>query len=232
MRIAGIQGMSLIDFPGRIVTVLFVAGCDFRCPFCQNPDLVDPPDDLPQFSWDDTVAFLEKRRKLIDGVAITGGEPLLFPKIVDFAAHLRDTVGLPLKIDTNGHHPETLRRLIDGQLVHFIAMDVKTAPSRYGEAAGKLVDIQRIQQSVELIMESGLPYEFRTTVVPGLVDETAIDEMGTFIKGAKRWAFQQFQNKVVLDEKYHDARPLPPDRVRSLALRAEPFVDEVIVRGL
>jgi len=232
VRIAGIQGLSLIDYPGHVATVLFLAGCDFRCPFCQNPDLVEPSAELPTFTVEQTVEFIGQRRKLVDGIVSTGGEPLLSPKVAEFAARLRDEVGLPLKVDTNGHHPETLRRLLEEKLAHYVAMDLKTAPSGYGNATGTLVDIHRLEESIRLILAAGVPYEFRTTVVPGLVDEAAVDEMGRAIRGAKRWAFQQYQNRVVMDEKYHGVRPLPPDRVRALALRAEPFVGEVVVRGL
>jgi pyruvate formate lyase activating enzyme len=232
LRIAGIQGLSLVDFPGSVAAVLFTAGCDFRCPFCHNPDLITISENTPQFTWEETVEFLKKRRKLVDGVAITGGEPMLFPDIVETVARLRQEVDLPIKIDTNGHHPETLKRLLDGGDVVFVAMDLKTAPSRYAEAAGTLVDVDKIAQSVDILLQSKVEYEFRTTVVPGLVDEAAVDEMGRLIQGAAAWAFQQFQNRVVFDEKYKDVKPFTPDKVRALTLRAAPHVKKIFVRGL
>lgn len=232
MRIAGIQGLSLIDFPGNISAVLFVAGCDFRCPFCQNPGLVKIDPQLPQMEWREVLDFLQNRRKMLDGVTITGGEPLAFPAIVDFLERLQKEIGLPIKIDTNGNHPDILARLIEQSLVQYIAMDVKTAPSRYSEAAGTLVNLHHIEESVEAIKSSGIAYEFRTTVVPGLVDDASIDEMGRSLQGAKLWAFQQYQNRVVLEETYQERKPYPPDKVRSLALRAQPYAEKVIVRGL
>ncbi|MDP8222193.1 MAG: anaerobic ribonucleoside-triphosphate reductase activating protein [Candidatus Lernaella stagnicola] len=232
MRIAGIQGLSLIDFPGNVASVLFLAGCDFRCPFCQNPDLIEISADTPKFSWEDVVEFLRHRKKLIDGVAITGGEPMLFPDIADFVAHLNEEIGLPVKIDTNGHHPDVLKQLLEDGHVTYVAMDVKTALSRYSEASGTLVDIHKIEQSIRLIMQSGVRYEFRTTVVPTVVDEAAVDEMGKVIEGAELWAFQQYQNRIVYNENFKAVKPLTPEKVRALMMRAEPYVKRVIVRGL
>lgn len=232
MHLAGIQTLSLIDFPGNIAAVLFVAGCDFRCPFCQNPDLVKLDLKLPRLSADDVIEVLKDRRPFIDGLAITGGEPLLFPEIVDLIVRVRADLNLAVKIDTNGNHPDTLALLIETAAVDYIAMDLKTSLSRYSEAAGKLLDLQNLKRSIGLLLEGRVPYEFRTTVVPGLVDEPAIDEMGRVIAGAQIWAFQQYQNRVVLDEKYHQVKPLPPERVRALAMRAEPHAKRVLVRGV
>jgi len=232
LHIAGIQGLSLIDFPGRIASVIFLAHCDFRCPFCQNPDLVNPPADAPSFTADETLARLYERRKLIDGVVVTGGEPLLQPDTPDFLVRLGDETGVPVKLDTNGHHPDRLRQVLERKAAAYVAMDLKTSLSRYSEAANRLVNVNHLEESIRLIRESGVDYEFRTTVAPGLVDEAAIDEMGRLIQGARRWAFQQYQGHGVLDPEFGRRRPLAPEKIRALALRAEPFVKEVVLRGV
>lgn len=232
MRIAGIQGLSLIDYPAHVASVLFLAGCDFRCPFCQNPDLLENKPDTPHFDLEDVLAFLNQRRKMIDGIAITGGEPLLFPQVADLVTALGEELDLPIKIDTNGNHPELLKRLIADKRVQYLAMDLKTAPSRYNEATGKLVDLRLIEESIDAIVHSGLPYEFRTTMVPGLIDEAAIDEMGRTLSGARRWAFQQFQNRVVYDASFKERKLYTPEKIRELVMRAQPYVEETIIRGL
>jgi pyruvate formate lyase activating enzyme len=232
VRIAGVQGLSLIDYPGKVAAVVFLAGCDFRCPFCQNPDLTRPSAKLPSLDANEVVATLTERRKLIDGVVLTGGEPLLSEETLALAARLREALDLPLKLDTHGHHPELLREMIEQGQVQYVAMDVKSAPSRYSDAAGGLVDIGRIRESIELLKNGGVDYEFRTTAVPGLVDEAAVDEIGRLLQGARLWAFQQYQNRVVLDPAFVERRPYPPEHVRSLAMRAEQYVKQVALRGL
>lgn len=232
MRIAGIQGLSLIDYPAHIASVLFIPGCDFRCPFCQNPDLLEVTPATPRLDPEEVLAFLRQRKKMIDGIVITGGEPLLYPQIVDLIAMLRENLDLPIKIDTNGNHPDLLKRLLAEERVQYVAMDLKTAPSRYNEATGKLVDLRLIEESIDAIIHGGVPYEFRTTMVPGLIDEAAIDEMSRTLAGARRWAFQQFQNRVVYDESFKERRLITPEKIRELVMRAESAVEETIIRGL
>jgi len=222
----------MIDFPGNIATVLFLGGCDFRCPNCQNPNLVMITAETPRKTVDDVLAVLEERKNWLDGVAITGGEPLLHKDLPELCAEIHEKTGKLIKVDTNGHHPEMLERLISEGHIHYVAMDVKTGPARYSEAAGKLVDLDRIVRSIELLKEGKVDYEFRTTVVPGFVDEAAIDAIGQLIRGARLWALQQFQNRNVLDDSFRDRKPLPPAKVRELAVRAAPFVDKVITRGI
>jgi pyruvate formate lyase activating enzyme len=232
LHIVGIQRMSLIDFPGNIAVVLFTGGCDFRCPNCQNPDLVQVTADTPHVDVATLWASLEERKNWADGVVITGGEPLLQPHLPEFCVEFHQRANMPIKIDTNGHHPEALQRLIDEGNIAYVAMDVKAAPARYSEATGKLVNLDRILRSIELLKQNRVTYEFRTTVVPGLVDEAAIEQIGKLIEGAPLWALQQFQNKVVLDPAMHTRKPLAPERIRALAVRAAPFAKKVVTRGI
>jgi len=222
----------LIDYPQRVAAVVFTPGCDFRCPFCQNPDLVRFPDDARGLAEEDAVAFLNQRRKMIDGVVVTGGEPLLQPDAPAFIARLAAETSLPIKLDTNGNHPDALRDVLAAGVVDYVAMDLKTALPRYSEAAGRLVDVARLEESIRLIRDSGVDYEFRTTVAPGFVDEAAVDEMGRLIEGARRWAFQQYQNRNILDPSFAERRPLTPEKIRAMAMRAESHVKNVVLRGL
>lgn len=224
--------MSVIDYPGHIAVVLFLGGCDFRCPNCQNPSLIKVDANSPRADMGHLWAMLEERRDWVDGVAITGGEPMLNKDLPELAAEIHRRTELKVKIDTNGHHPDLLQQLLDDGNTDYVAMDIKAAPARYSEAAGKLVDLDRIMRSIELLKNGKTAYEFRTTVVPGIVDEAAIDEMGKMIKGARLWAFQQYQNRQVLDPAFRDRKPLPPDEFRKLVLRAAPFVEETVTRGI
>jgi len=232
LHIVGFQGMSLIDYPGNMAVVLFTGGCDFRCPNCQNPNLVQVTAATPHLDLNALWNALDERRNWVDGVVITGGEPLLQPHLPEFCAELRGRTSMPIKIDTNGHHPDALQRLIDEGNIAYVAMDVKAAPARYSEATGKLVNLDRILRSIELLRQNRVKYEFRTTVVPGLIDEAAIEQIGKLIEGAPLWALQQYQNKVVLDPAFHSRKPLLPERVRELGLRAQPYARQVVTRGI
>lgn len=232
MHIVGVQGMSLIDFPGNISAVLFTGGCDFRCPNCQNPDLVQVTPETPRVDTDTVWALLEERKNWVDGVVITGGEPLLQPHIAEFCAELHRRTNMPIKLDTNGHHPDALERLVNEGHLAYVAMDVKAGPARYSEATGKLVNLDRILRSIEILRQGKVTHEFRTTVVPGLVDEAAIEQIGKLIEGAPLWALQQFQNRVLLDQSLRSRKPLLPEKIRALALRAEAYAKKVIVRGI
>lgn len=232
LHIVSVQGTSLVDYPGKMVSVLFTGGCDFRCPSCQNPELITIKEKTPRLAEEAVLAFLIERKTWIDGLAITGGEPLIHADLPDFLARLKEAIGLSIKVDTNGHHPDVLQRLLDEGQVDFISMDVKSDPARYSEAAGKLVDLDRVMRSIQILKEGRMPYEFRTTVVPTFVDEHAVQEIGKMIKGARTWAFQQFVNRVTFSADFTGLRPLVPAEVRALAVLGEPFVENVIVRGV
>ncbi len=166
MRIAGLQKLTLLDFPTHMACIVFTHGCNFRCPFCHNAPLV-VSDDGAAYDEEDFFAFLGKRRGILDGVVITGGEPLMADGVVDFIRRVKD-MGFLVKLDTNGSFPERLRALLDGNLLDYIAMDIKTVPEKYGSVAGVPVKTENILKSVDLIKNSSVPHEFRTTVVKGL----------------------------------------------------------------
>lgn len=174
--IAGLQKLTLLDFPGRVACTVFLGGCNLRCPFCHNASLVIPHGEAPHMDEEAFFSFLSKRRGILDGVCVTGGEPLLYPDLPDFLARIRE-LGFLVKLDTNGTLPHRLAPILEARGVDYVAMDVKNALPRYSAAVGVDVDVEKIAQSMALIKQSGIAHEFRTTVVKGIHTETDIVEM-------------------------------------------------------
>jgi len=190
MVLAGLQKLTLLDFPGKVACTVFTAGCDLRCPFCHNSGLLTAPEDTipePEF-----FAFLEKRRGILDGVCVTGGEPLLQPDLPDFLARIR-ALGFLVKLDTNGTHPDRLVRLLESGLADYVAMDVKNCPARYGETAGAPVDPALITASMAVLRKSGIPYEFRTTVVREYHTPADLLAAADWLDPRDPWFLQQFR---------------------------------------
>lgn len=201
MLIGGYQKLTLIDYPGKIATTVFTVGCNFRCPFCHNPELV-LTNNL-QLTTDNGLekeffAFLKKRRRQLEGVCITGGEPTIQPDIIPFIKKIKK-LGFLVKLDSNGTRPDVLKKIIDGKLVDFIAMDIKGPIKKYAETSGNKVDISRIQLSIDLIKNSGIPYEFRTTAVPGLHTEKDFSEIADWLSGADAYYLQEYREIKILD---------------------------------
>ena len=194
MKIHGLQKMTLLDYPGRVACTVFLGGCDYRCPFCHNFELVDGT--APAVMDDgELLSFLRKRQGLLDGVAITGGEPCLHAGLPDLLARIRE-LGFATKLDTNGCHPRMLERLLSDQLVDYVAMDVKNSPEKYARTAGvERVDLDAIAESIRLIMDGAPDYEFRTTVVEEFHEESDFHAMGEMIRGARRYFLQCFTDR-------------------------------------
>lgn len=191
MIIKGLQKLTLLDFPGHLACTVFTGGCNFRCPFCHNASLV-LGDAGENYTEDDIFDFLMKRRGTIEGVAITGGEPLLQKDIVEFISKVKE-LGFKVKLDTNGSFPEKLGEIIDRGLVDYVAVDIKNAPNKYAETVGRIgYECDRISESIELLMKSDTEYEFRTTVVAELHTAEDIENIGRWISGAKHWYLQNF----------------------------------------
>jgi len=207
MQIAGFQKLTLIDYPGKLATTVFTVGCSFRCPFCHNPELVVGTQNLASVqsgTEKEFFAHLENRKGKLDGVCITGGEPTIQPDIIEFIKKIK-ALGYAVKLDSNGTRPDILKKVIDQKLVDYIAMDIKNQPKRYAETVGletknfaSLLD--RVKLSVDLIMNSRLPYEFRTTVVPGIHIEKDFPEIAKWIGGAKNYYLQEYREIKILDE--------------------------------
>lgn len=228
MKIQGLQKMTLLDYPGRVACTVFLGGCDFRCPFCHNFELVEGP--LPAALDDaELMAFLGKRQGLLDGVAITGGEPCLRPDLAELVSKIRDA-GFPVKLDTNGNHPGVLRRLIEEGLVDYVAMDVKNAPGKYARTVGlRELDLAPINESIRMLLDARVPYEFRTTVVRELHDAADFHEIGAWIAGAERYYLQPFASRDTVPDQTLSA-PDPADMHVFRGIVAD-YVEIAEIRG-
>lgn len=232
MRIAGFAKTSLVDWDGFVASTIYLPGCNFRCPACHNRDLVLIPEKLDEIPLSEIVKYLEDNADFIDGVVITGGEPTIQNGLADFIMVFRD-MNLKVKLDTNGSQPRILEDLIDDELLDFVAMDIKGPMNeKYDDVSGIEAPLDDIKKSISIIMDSGIDYEFRTTVVPVFLDTRDIESIATYIGGAKKYALQQFQPKNTLDERFTVVRPYSSDRIREMAAVAKKYVRKVIIRGL
>ncbi len=202
MRIGGLLKFSLIDYPGKVAAVVFTAGCNFRCPFCHNPELVLPELFKDPLSVDDVLSFLQKRQGQLQGVVVTGGEPTIHDDLAEFISRIK-ALGFLVKLDTNGSRPEALREIIDRGLVDFIAMDIKSSVENYCKATGVSVDIDSIKKTIALIKDSGLGYQFRTTLLKKLVSEEDMISIRNLIGKVEEYRLQPGNLKTkVLDYGY------------------------------
>ena len=229
MDIHGLQKLTLLDFPGHIACTVFLGGCDFRCPFCHNAEIIDGSSEVIMKD-DELLEFLKKKQGLLDGVAITGGEPLLRKDLPEFLEKVR-ALGYQIKLDTNGTHPERLRELMEKKLVDYVAMDIKNSPARYAQTAGlKSMDLSSVRESVSLLLTGKADYEFRTTVLAELHDEESFREIGKWIRGAKRYFLQPFVDR--------DSVPFgglhAPSREALIGFLeiVKPYVEQAEIRGM
>ncbi|BBO71684.1 anaerobic ribonucleoside-triphosphate reductase activating protein [Desulfosarcina alkanivorans] len=231
MIIAGLQKNSFIDFPGKISCVLFTTGCNFVCPYCHNADLARG--EYPaRFQSTEVIAFLKSRRGMLDGVAITGGEPTLADGIVDLCRAVK-SLGYPVKLDTNGSRPGVLRKLLDQQLVDFVAMDIKAPLDSYGPFCPDPKIRERLTATIRLIMESAPDYEFRTTCAKPFVDQVCVERIAKTIEGAARYVLQPFNRRAeCLDPAFnrHQDPTIFPDEMQRLKQLAAPFVGHCMIR--
>ena len=189
MKIGGLLKLTLLDFPGKTACTVFTCGCNFRCPFCHNATLVRGEGE--NISEAEFFAFLAKRQGMLDGVAITGGEPLMHPQIEDFIKKIRE-MGFLIKLDTNGSYPERLKKLVAEGLIDYVAMDIKASPENYKKASGADVPMDKIRDSVSFLLSGAVDYEFRTTVADGAVSPEDFESIGKWIEGAPRYYLQGF----------------------------------------
>jgi pyruvate formate lyase activating enzyme len=201
MQIGGLQKVSLIEYPGEISAIAFTQGCNFRCPYCYNPELVDPDLYRECISEEVVFSFLERRKGKLDAVTITGGEPTIHHDLIDFIKCVRK-IGYLIKLDTNGSYPDVLEKLISGRLVDYIAMDIKGPLHKYKTVTKSKIDEDKIRQSIEMIMKAGVPYEFRTTIPKKLLHEDDLLEMGKLLTNASRYILQQFIPTRTLDKQF------------------------------
>ena len=192
MKFYGMQKMTLLDYPGYVACTLFTGGCNFRCPFCHNALLVLDLDENYTIPEEEVLAFLKKRQGLLDGVCVTGGEPLINKDIGDFLSKVKE-LGFKIKLDTNGTNPSLLKELVSQNLVDYVAVDIKNSPEKYAETVGlKSFDMSTINETVNFLMTGSVDYEFRTTVTKQFHTEKSMEEAARFIRGAKRYFLQNF----------------------------------------
>jgi len=231
MSIKGFQGTSLLDFPGKIASLVFFGGCNLSCPYCHNPALVQTPQEYPDIPVEDLLALIEERRSFIDGVVISGGEPTLDPQLPKLLNQIKK-MGLQTKLDTNGLRPDVLEQLLEQQLVDSIGMDIKTALPRYGELHPVPVDSEAVQHSLMLLKQTDIEVEFRTTCVPGFVEEEDIHAMGKVLQGAQLWVFQQFVAEPAMSELMQTCTPHAKEVLQQFTHIAEHYVEQTFIRGI
>lgn len=232
MNITGWQKTSLIDYPGKIATILFTQGCPWRCGYCHNPELsafIKP--DVKLIDVEEIFKFLAKRRELLDGLVITGGEPTLQADLIDFLQEIKQRFSLPIKLDSNGVNPTVLEKIIKQKLVDYLAMDIKAPLADYATVVNTSVVAENIKKSIELIMTSGLDYEFRSTILPHLHNQQKILAMAQMIKGAKNYYLQKFRvSGPLLDPQFANLPAFSDQVMTELQTLCAPYVQNCRLR--
>ncbi len=231
MDIRGFIETSLLDWDGKISSVVFLSGCNMRCAFCHNYPLVFEPEKLKKFELDHINKYLIEHKNWVDGVVISGGEPTIYKELESLIKGFKD-MGLAVKLDTNGTNPGMLKDLISKKLLDYIAMDVKgPLNEKYSKIAGCKIDLDAILESIKTIKGSGVDYEFRTTVVPGQLDVDDIAALARNISGAKKFILQQFEPANARDEALRKVKPYTKEKLVEMGTAAKEYVDDVVIRG-
>ncbi len=231
MKFGGLQETSLLDYPEKISAIVWTVGCNYRCPFCYNPSMVFGTTDV--VSEDTILSFLDTRIGKLDALSITGGEPLMHDDIGSFIKKVKEK-GFLVKIDTNGSFPKHLRGLLDHDLIDYVSMDIKAPPEKYDDLAGVHVPIKKINESIRLIMNKAIDYEFKTTVVPKLLEKKDITSLARWIQGAQRYYLQQFKMDVpVINEKLRSTlTPYQKTDFEAMKTLASKYVQTCSIRGI
>lgn len=228
MKIGGLQKLTLLDFPGKVACTIFTVGCNFRCPFCHNAGLVEGRN-VEQLTEDDVMAFLVKRKNVLEGVCLTGGEPLIQCGVESFLQRVK-ALGYCVKLDTNGAFPDRLQKIVESGLVDYVAMDVKNSAETYSQTVGANADIDAVRRSVELLKSNVVDYEFRTTVTGSFHTEASIEAMGQWLKGAKRLYLQKFVDSGdLIDNTTYGSDDATLQRYQQIL---QPYIPTVKIRGL
>ncbi len=228
VEIKGIEKFSSRDFPGHISSTVFFGGCTFRCPYCHNSQLVLEPETIQSMAADYFLSYLDGRKGWLEAVCLTGGEPLIHDDIEDVIRIVRER-GLLVKLDTNGSFPDRLEALLGLGLLDRVALDVKAPLERYREVTRSSIDLEKIVRSVDLVRSSGLPYLFRTTVVPGFVGKDDVLRIGEWLEGASSYAVQPFVPQTTIDPAFMAIKPFGRAELEDIAAAVRPFFGEVLV---
>ncbi len=227
MKIGGLQKCSLIDFPGKISAIVFTIGCNFRCPYCHNPELVDETG--AEVLESEIFEFLARRKNLLDAVTITGGEPTMHKDLIPFIRKIKE-MGFLVKLDSNGTNPEVIEQVQKEKLVDYIAMDIKAPVDSYEKTTGRPVNSDTIRRSISLLMQGDIPYEFRTTVVKTLLPLDDFQKIGNDIRGAKRYYLQKFVPTKTLNPSFIRKTTYTDEEFEALRTRMNTYVDECLIR--
>ncbi len=227
MQIKSIQKTTLIDYPGLIASVIFLGGCNFRCDYCYNKALVNAPHTIPNLDEQEVLTFLDKRKKIIEGIVITGGEPTVQPGLKQFIVKLKN-LGLKIKLDSNGYNPDALEEIINARIIDYIAMDIKAPLHKYSEVTGVPIDQTRILRSIDLIKNSGIDHEFRTTVWRKFFTEQDFLDIYGLIKGSNNYYIQNSYNLVPNIDTY---TPMQKSEICSIMHKGKDYVKNIALRG-
>jgi pyruvate formate lyase activating enzyme len=228
MKIGGLQKLSLVDYPGRTAAALFTIGCNMRCGYCHNPELVLPERYIPEIPLENIFDFLARRRGMLDAVVISGGEPTMHDDLPEFAATIKK-MGYFVKLDSNGTNPKMLKQMINAGNIDFIAMDIKSTLAKYSAVIARPIDTAALAESIQLIMNCGLDYEFRTTAVKQLMTIEDFEEIGQMIRGAQRYAFQRFRPGRSLNPQFDRFEPFNDDETDKIVAIMKKYVKKVVV---
>jgi len=229
MKIGGLQKVSLIDYPGLICATIFLQGCNFKCSYCHNPELVDPRLFQPCIKENEVLDFFNTRKGKLDAVTITGGEPTIQDDLAPFIKQIKK-MGFAVKLDTNGSQPQVIKALLDEKLLDFIAMDIKGPLEKYRNIAGAPVASEKIKESINSILKSELLHEFRTTVVKSQLTPKDILKIATLISGSSKYALQKFVPVKTLNKKFLQEKNYSDGELEKMKKRLEKEIPSVIVR--
>ena len=231
MKIAGLQKFTLIDYPDKIACTVFFAGCNFRCPFCHNPELVLPEKmkEQPRIPEKEFFNFLKERKGLLEGCVLCGGEPLINKDLPQFCNKIKRLDYL-IKLDTNGSNPRMLEKLIDEKLIDYVAIDIKAPKEKYSRVAGKEVNIENIEKSIKILKQSKADFEFRTTLVPTLLNKKDILKIARWIEPAPRYILQNFRPGKTIDPRFEKIKPYPEDYLLEIQKAVSPFFEICQIR--
>lgn len=231
MEIAGLQKFTLIDYPDKIACTVFFAGCNFRCPWCYNPELVLPEKmkEQPRIPEKEFFNFLKERKELLEGCVLCGGEPMINKDLPQFCNRIKRLDYL-IKLDTNGSNPRMLEKLIDEKLIDYVAIDIKAPREKYSKLAGREVSVGNVEKSIKILKQSGMDFEMRTTVVPGLLKKEDILRIAKWIEPASRYILQNFRPEKTIDPRFEKVKPYPEDYLLEIQKAVSPFFEICQIR--
>ncbi len=219
----------MVDYPGKICSLIFLSNCNFRCPYCHNPDIVLNNPKIKEISEKEVIDYMEEKKNWVDGICITGGEPTLHKDLPEFIEKVKKEDFL-VKLDTNGTNPEMIKELLNKGLVDFISMDIKSNLENYEKAAKTKVNLEKIKKSISLIKNSGIDYEFRTTILPELHTRKDIKNIGKWLKKSKKFTIQNFRPGKCLNPSYNEKSGFKKEDLKDFKLMLEPYFEKVEIR--